>query len=170
MLRWYLVQTKPSREALAQDNLERQQFEVYFPRLTQSVRWRGHWKVRVTALFPRYLFLRLDEGRQSLSPVHSTLGVANVVRFGLHYTVVPDQVIRELRMRADPESGLHYLARPPSFIQGARVRITAGPFDGLEGIFQREAGVERVIVLLNFLGQDAPVRVPFDYIQPSLGA
>ena len=170
MLRWYLVHTKPSREALAQENLERQLFEVYYPRLRQSVRWRHHLKERVTALFPRYLFLHLDEGRQSLSPVHSTVGVANVVRFGLRYTVVPEEVIRELRMRADLTSGLHYLARPPFFDQGAKVRVTAGPFDGLEGIFQREAGAERVVILLKLLGQDARVRVPSIFIKPAIGA
>jgi transcriptional antiterminator RfaH len=151
MLRWYLVHTKPSREALAQENLERQLFEVYYPRLRQSVRWRHHLKERVTALFPRYLFLHLDEGRQSLSPVHSTVGVANVVRFDL-------------------TSGLHYLARPPFFDQGAKVRVTAGPFDGLEGIFQRDAGAERVVILLKLLGQDARVRVPSIFIKPALGA
>jgi transcription antitermination factor NusG len=46
------------------------------------------------------------------------------------------------------------------------VRIGAGPFDGLEGIFQREDGAERVVVLLNLLGHDTPVRVPAEWILP----
>ena len=170
MLRWYLIHTKPSREALAQDNLERQGFEVYYPRLRQCVRWREQPKDCVTALFPRYLFLRLDEGRQSLRPVHFTIGVATVVRFGFQYAVVPEAVIRELQMRANPDTGLLQLTGAPMLARGAKVRISAGAFDGLEGIFQRSAGADRVVVLLSLLGRDTAVHVRAEYVQPSLGA
>ena len=169
MLRWYLIHTKPSREALAQDNLERQGFEVYYPRLKQWVQWRKQPTERVTALFPRYLFLHLDEGRQSLRPVHSTIGVATVVRFGFKYTVVPEPVIRELQQRANPDTGLHQLTSASMLARGAKVRFSAGAFDGLEGIFQRPAGADRVVVLLSLLGRDTAVHVPAQYVQPSFG-
>src|SRR3569833_4086507 len=113
MLRWYLIHTKVSGEMSAQQNLERQGYEVYLPRLVQSARFAGRWRERVTPLFPRYLFLGLDDGRQSLRPVHSTIGVAAVVRFGFQYTVVADLVLQELRNREDPETGLHRLSRAP---------------------------------------------------------
>src|ERR1039458_1759476 len=170
MLRWYLIHTKPSREALAQDNLERQGFEVYYPRLRQWVQWRKQPTERVTALFPRYLFLHLDEGRQSLRPVHSTIGVATVVRFGFQYTVVPEAVIRELQMQANPDTGLHQLTSAPKLARGAKVRVSAGVFHGLEGIFQRSAGADRAVVLLSLLGHDTAVHVPAEYVQLSLGA
>src|SRR3989442_995877 len=109
MLRWYLVHTKPLSETIAQTNLERQGYEVYCPRLEETVRSKNGWRVRIEALFPRYLFLRIDSDRQTLSPVRSTLGVATVVRFGGEFTVVPDRVVCDLRSRADPESGLHRL-------------------------------------------------------------
>jgi transcriptional antiterminator RfaH len=168
MLRWYLVHTKPLREALAQENLERQGFEVYFPRLGHCVRWAKQSKQRVTALFPRYLFLKLDEGRQSLRPVHSTLGVGTVVRFGFQYAIVPEAVICELQRRANPDTGLHQLTGIPGLVRGAKVRVGAGAFDGLEGIFQRSAGAARVVVLLSLLGQETTVHVQAEYIQPCL--
>jgi transcriptional antiterminator RfaH len=168
MLRWYLIHTKPLSEALAQTNLERQAYEVYLPRATQSVRYNGHWRERIVALFPRYLFLRLAEGRQSLAPVRSTLGVASVVRFGSKYTIVPDEVIRKLMVRADAATGLHRLVRGSRLTQGTQVRIRKGPFDGLEGVFDREAGADRVIVLLNLLGQAVSVHVPGDSVLPHL--
>jgi transcriptional antiterminator RfaH len=170
MLRWYLVHTKPSREAVAQENLQRQGFEVCFPRLKHFVRWGGRSRERVTALFPRYLFLRLDEGRQSLGPVHSTLGVSAVVRFGYQYTIVPDAVVGELQSRADPLSGLHRLADASMLVRGAKVRISAGAFDGLEGIFQHAAGDERVVVLLSLLGHHTRVHVAARYVQAGVFA
>jgi transcriptional antiterminator RfaH len=166
VLRWYLIHTKPAAEAVAQANLDRQGFEVYFPRLQQPTLRRARWKDAIVALFPRYLFLRLNEGQQALGPVRSTTGVASVVRFGANYAVVPDQVIRELRARADPESGFHKLSSRLPFRRGTAVRIAVGPFSGLEGLFEREAGEDRVVVLLNILGRDAAVRLAAGFVVP----
>ena len=101
MLRWYLVHTKPLSEAIAQANLERQGYQVYLPRLAQSVLGRHPRRERITPLFPRYLFLRLREGSQPLGPVRSSVGVRGVVRFGFRYAVVADDVICRLQARAD---------------------------------------------------------------------
>jgi transcriptional antiterminator RfaH len=167
MLRWYLIHTKPLGEVAAQLNLERQAYEVYFPRLLQNVRWRGSWRQRTAPLFPRYLFLRLDEGRQSMSPVRSTVGVASVVRFGSSFKVVPDEVIRDLRAREDPTTGCHRLSRRPALVPGAEVIVASGPFCGLGAVFECESGGGRVVVLLKLLGRDVPVRVPADLILQS---
>jgi transcriptional antiterminator RfaH len=168
MRRWYLIHTKPSGEALAQANLERQEYEVYLPRLSQSVQRQGGRREQVTPLFPRYLFLRLSEGVQALGPVRSSIGVAGVVRFGASYALVPDRIVRDLQARADPVSGLHHMnhASQP-LVAGLRVRITCGTFDGLEGVFEREAGADRVVVLLNLLGRGVAVGVPAGSVQPA---
>jgi transcriptional antiterminator RfaH len=161
VLRWYVVQTKRWAEATAQTNLERQGYEVYFPRAVQLVPRDGQWLRRIVALFPRYVFLRLNEGSQALNPVRSTLGVAGVVRFGSCYSVVPDAIIHELRARADPHSGLHTLSRATPLAAGTPVTVRAGPFSGLSGVFERQAAADRVVVLLRLLGHDASVCVPF---------
>jgi len=166
MRRWYLIQTKPCGELIAQSNLERQNYEVYLPRVLQPVRLQGQWRGRIVALFPRYMFLCLDEGRESLAPVRSTVGVASVVHFGSNYALVPDAVIRDLRARADPDSGLHRLNRPPLFTKGAAVRLAVYPFGGLEGVFECLVGAERAVVLLRLLGHDARVRVPAGLLIP----
>jgi transcriptional antiterminator RfaH len=159
MRRWYLIHTKPAGEREAQRQLQRQDYGTYLPRLIQTVRRRGQPRVQITPLFPRYLFLNLDEGRQSLAPVHSTFGVASIVRFGARFATVPDAIVRQLREREDPQTGLHSL-KPPRLTPGTPVRVTAGVFAGLEGVFEREEGGERVVVLLSLLGQERQVRFP----------
>jgi len=156
---WYLVHTKPSAEATAQRNLLRQGYEVYYPRLVRSAVRAGRRRERISALFPRYLFVRVHEGVQALSPVNSSKGVAAVVRFGSQYAHVPERVVRELRGRADAESGLHRLRAEEELIRGATVRVISGPFEGLEGVFERRTGAERVTVLLTLLGQSARVHI-----------
>lgn len=166
MLRWYLIHTKPLSEATAQTNLERQGYEVYFPRLEHPVRRKHGWQSRIGPLFPRYLFLRVEPDRQTLSPVRSTTGVASVVRFGAELAIIPDRVVCDLRSRADPQSGLHRLNGAMRFVRGSAVTIVASAFDGLEGIFERTAGSDRVVILLTLLGHTTPVQVPVDLVIP----
>lgn len=166
--RWFLVLTKPVGEALAKTNLERQGYRVYYPRLLGACRQRGRWVERVVALFPRYLFVQLELGRQSLGPVRSTLGVSCLVRAGTHPTIVPDGIVEELIGREDPQSGLHRLASGRGLARGAPVRVVGGSFDGVEGVFEREEGASRVVVLLRLLGREAPVQIPARFVVPSM--
>jgi transcriptional antiterminator RfaH len=163
---WFLILTKPANEHVAQVNLERQGYRVYYPRLLRPSLYRGRWIERIVSLFPRYLFVQLDAAARSLAPVRSTLGVANIVRFGADAAVVPATVVDGLIRCADPETGLHRLKNPPSFEPGAPVRVIAGAFEGLQGIFERDVGSERVVILLKLLGQDAAVRVPSRFVVP----
>jgi transcriptional antiterminator RfaH len=166
MVRWYLIHTKPAREVLAEFNLKRQGYQVYYPRLLRPTRIRGRWVDRVASLFPRYLFLGLAVGHQAMGPVRSTVGVASIVRFGNDYAVVPDGVVENLRRRADPTTGLHRLNGRTVFEPGSNIRIVAGVFDGLEGVFQRESGDERVVLLLGLLGSDTLVQLPAEFVLP----
>ena len=168
MVRWYLIHTKPTREVAAEVNLQRQGYQVYYPRLLRPTLVNGRWMDRVASLFPRYLFLRLAVGRQAMGPVRSTVGVANIVRFGCDYAVVPDAIVENLRILADPETGLHHLRGCAPFEPGSNVRIVAGVFDGLEGVFQRESGDERVVLLLGLLGRDTLVQLPAAFVLPQL--
>jgi transcriptional antiterminator RfaH len=157
LLRWFLVLTKPAGDEQAQVNLERQGYKVYRPKLLRRSVRRGRWVEGIVSLFPRYLFVQLDTALQSLAPVRSTFGVTDIVRFGSSPTVVPDAVVADLVSRADPSSGLHRLAEDCPLERGSRVSVIGGTFAGLDGIFQRVAGDERVVVLLEILGRTTPV-------------
>ena len=164
MQRWYLIRSKPGAETEAQLHLQRQQYLTYLPRLLQSVRLRRQMRMRVGPLFPRYLFLQLDEGRQCIAPVRSTSGVANVVRFGGRFAIVPDGLIAELRAREDPETGLHSVRATARLTPGMQVRIDVGAFAGLEGVFERAEGADRVVVLLTLLGQERQVQLAAEVV------
>ena len=152
MKAWYVVHTKPRKESLAEVNLPRQNFETYLPWLKRIAKHRGGWKEIVEPLFPRYLFLRLDPMQQTVAPIRSTLGVSTLVTFGQRLMPVPDAIVEALRASEDAQTGLQ--ATPTrEFKAGEAVAITAGPFEGLQGIFENNSGEERVAILLDVLGQ-----------------
>jgi transcriptional antiterminator RfaH len=160
---WYAVCCKPRQEAVAEENLLRQQFEVYLPRIRTRQRRRGQWIDAVEVLFPRYLFIRIDPLQRSAAPVRSTRGVVGLVRFAGQPAVVPDPVIATLMQREDPVSGLHNDTRP-LIRAGESIRLVDGPLSGMEGVFTQEDGETRVIVLLELLGKANKVTVSRDWI------
>jgi transcriptional antiterminator RfaH len=162
---WYTVFCKPRGEALAEANLANQGYRVYLPRLLSRRRRAGKWVDCVEPLFPRYMFLKLRDAAQSLSPVRSTLGVANLVRFGNEPAVVADALIQQLREREDPVAGMH--AERKEFKPGDTVKFLEGPFSGLEAVFSRKSGEERVIVLLEILGKTNRLKIESDWLAPA---
>jgi transcriptional antiterminator RfaH len=160
---WYAVFTKPRKEGVARDNLERQGFTAYLPRIRQPRHRRGQWVEAIEPLFPRYLFVQLRLGVHDISPIRSTLGVTGLVRFGLEPALVPQGLVEALMVREDPSRGCH-LPQRDLFQRGDRVTIVSGPFAGIEAIFEAPSGQGRVVLLLDLLGRANRVRLATDQI------
>ena len=157
ILPWYVVQTKIRQEQLACDNLVQQGFIVYFPKIKQLKRLRGRQAVHLEPMFPRYIFLQPEAASRSISPVRSTLGVTNLVRFGQKPAVMrPEDMlgIREVEFHRNEASEKDISPFKP----GGRVRVANGPLVGMEGLISNVSS-ERVIVLLQLLGQDTRVSI-----------
>lgn len=150
--RWYLIQTKPRQEARAEEHLQRQQFECYRPLKP------GENKKRTSseeALFPGYLFIRMDQINDNWYPIRSTRGVSRIVTFGGHPVPVQDDMIEQIRQRlATPAPRLELR-------QGDPVLIRAGERCDIEAIFLTRDGDERAVILLNLLQREQKVTLPF---------
>jgi transcriptional antiterminator RfaH len=154
-LSWYVVHTKIRQEALAMTNLNRQGFECYMPMIKMEKLRRHKATLVEEPMFPRYLFIRLDSSGsgQSWSPIRSTLGVSQLVRFGGQPAVVDSQLIALLRSR---EQG----GRPePLFKAGEKVVVADGPFAGIEAIFKTADAESRSMILLEMLSKPVAMRI-----------
>lgn len=163
--RWYLVYAKPRQETVARLNLERQGYRVYLPLVRQPRRQKGRTIAIIAPMFPRYLFVRLDQETHDWGPIRSTFGVVSIVRFGQVSAVVPDDLVELLRKREDNE-GIQVLP-VEQYRRGARVRITEGGFAGYEGLFVARSARDRVTVLLQVLGRDTRASVDIGAIEPA---
>ena len=163
MTNWYAVHTKPRQEATAEQNLRRQGFDIYFPKVLVRKLKRGKWVKVVEPLFPRYLFILVDPDQHSLAPVRSTLGVSDLVRFGQQLRPVPDAVIAFLRQAEDPETHQHHADEWPHR-SGDEVEVLEGPFKGFSAIFQAATSEDRALLLIDLLGRQNPVDVAMDEI------
>ncbi|MDZ7804360.1 transcription/translation regulatory transformer protein RfaH [Thiohalophilus sp.] len=164
MHHWYVVQTKPKKENQAIENLERQGYTAYCPKMAQAKRRRQRWQKIIEPLFPRYLFVQLAMGIDDFGPIRSTLGVLNMVRFGNQPATIPQQVIDTIHRQEQV-----LLGEPgdqPTWQPGDKVQVVEGAFAGLNGIFEKTCGTERVIVLLDMLGRQNRVTVETHDVVP----
>lgn len=162
---WCVLMCKPRREALAEANLINQGYRVYLPRLATQRRRDGKWVDTLEPLFPRYLFVAAGRVQQGFAAVRSTLGVSDLVRFGGRLAMIPEAVVDALRAREEP--GTAACARRSVFQPGSAVRFQGGPFAGLDGIFEMEAGEGRAFILLELLGKLNKVKVGVDWLIPA---
>lgn len=151
---WYLVYTKPRKEQCALENLVRQGFEAFLPRIRSQVRRRGRYTGCIEPMFPRYLFVRLTAGEQDWAPIRSTVGVSHLVRFGTWPAAVPATLVEGLAEQTG-EDGVVRDLTPPPVQPGDAVRIIDGVLAGYEGLVRCRSGRERVEVLLNIIGKQA---------------
>lgn len=163
MKSWYLIQTKPRQERLAQENLERQGYTIYLPFAEIRRRKRGRTVRVVDPMFPRYLFICLCDETDDWRPIRSTLGVTNLVKFGQMPARIPDSLISSLRKRENEQGIL--IVTPPDYKIGEKVRIAEGPMEGYEGIFQSRTGKERVVILLQIAKKSIKIQLAADQVE-----
>ena len=107
---------------------------------------------RLVVLFPGYLFVQLNEKTQNWSPINSTKGVSNFVKFGLNFAKVPTNVIEFIK--TNQHATTEKLINLNNFKPGDKVQISDGPFKNWVAIFKCYKPDERVILLMNLLGNE----------------
>lgn len=149
MKKWYLIKTKARQEQIAISNLCNQNYHVYCPKALINK--------KNVVLFPGYLFICLDENSQNWSPIKSTRGVSNFVKFGLSYAHIPDSIIDFIKTNEKLTS--EKIKNFNTFKPGDRVLVTKGIFKNCNGIFQSLKSDDRVILLMNILGQQQTINI-----------
>lgn len=162
---WFTVLSKPRREMEAIEQLERQGYKTFLPKVRSQRRLRGRWQTTVEPMFPRYLFLQATLGLDNLYPVRSTRGVVGLVRFGGEVKPVPDAVMVELQQLCTDDNDV--LELPNSLIPGCKVRVLEGPFAGYEADLLSLDGDRRALVLLKLLGRANTIVFPVDMLAPT---
>jgi len=160
-IHWYAVSSKPHQERLAQLNLERLGIPTFCPEVKESKVIRRKKQIRISPLFPGYLFARFRVTDQYRAVVYAR-GVRGVVSFGPTPSVVDEEMIQAIKDRLC--NG--YVTVPEAaFTPGQVVRIQEGPLRGMEAVFERQIpGHQRAVLLLRAISYQAKVVVDLEDI------
>jgi transcriptional antiterminator RfaH len=161
--RWFVAHTHPNAEAKATSHLNRQGFEIYFPRYLKRRRHARRVEIVAAPLFPRYLFVAVDIAAQRWRSIYSTVGVTRLVCNGDEPAVVPDGIVEALKHREDTSGFIKLDYRPP-FRPGDKIRVLDGAFSSCLGLFESMAERERIAILLDLLGRKVRVILDADLV------
>lgn len=150
---WIVVATYPHREGFASENLERQKYNVYCPKIVKRIRHARRAFDAPRPLFPGYIFV---QSGQHWRPLLSTYGVRSVICNGDAPAILPAGFVESLKARES--NGVIRKPEAP-FKAGQTVTISGGGLDGLVGQIVEIREHDRVLLLLNLLNQQAKVYV-----------
>ncbi len=164
--RWHVLHCRSRQEKRVVEALGAQRIASYLPLVAMDRRY-GHRRRRVEfPLFSGYVFMH---GQRS--DAFALVAGKRVVRV----IAVPDQdsfaaevgQIREALQRGA------YLDPCPTLVEGWRVRVSKGPFEGIEGMVEAKPKPDRLVLQIGVLGQGATLDISafeVEVVGPPAGA
>lgn len=160
---WFIVNTKPKQEFLAEKNLRSIGIDVYLPVYKRKVKKNKEKIEVISPLFTGYLFSRF-----SIDPYYQkvkfTRGVKRVLGNQDYLWTLGDDRVSDIQSRE--KDGIVIMKRSQEmFRRGDRILIDEGDFDGWEGIFYEELpDRERAIIMLTNVKFSSKLIVPKKYL------
>ena len=151
---WYAAYVCVRHEKAVVRQFTERDVDCFLPMYRTVRRWKDRHKELDLALFPGYVFVRIDlRDRLKVLQVPS---VVNLVTFNGQPVPIQDDQIEIFRhglagqVRVEPH---------PYLKVGRSVRIKAGPFSGAEGILVRKKEGCRVVISIDLLMRSVAVEV-----------
>ena len=150
---WWAVHTKSRQEKKLMRQLQQLGIGFYGPLIARRRRAAdGRVRTSHVPLFPGYVFVRGNEEQRRLA-IHSNC-VARTIEVHDRLQLIRD--LQQVKRLIDTGARL----TPESMIEaGQRVRVTAGPLAGIEGVVKKRHNGDHLIVVVGFLQQGASIAI-----------
>lgn len=162
--KWFVVQCLSRREKYAQMNLSNQHFHTFLPYYWKTVRHARRTRTVQQALFPGYLFMRLDLNKDRWRSVNGTFGVSKLIMSGLQPAVVPSPIVEGLIKNTDDKGSVRL---DDGLKVGQKIRINTGPMTDFIGELLNLDDNGRVRVLLDIMSGKIVVTLNRESLHPA---
>lgn len=151
---WFALYTRYRHEKAVAEQISERGLEAFLPLYKTAHRWKDRVKELFLPLFPNYVFVLTSPAERGT--VLSTPGVYDFVRLSGVPAPIPVTEIEAVRQAIS--RGLN--AEPHPFLKsGDRVRVKAGPLEGLEGVLVRKKNFYRLVLSVELLVKSISVEV-----------
>ena len=148
--KWFITQIKPNSYNIAIQNLERQGFETFLPKMEITKRQKNKFVVKNVYVFPGYIFVRFDPHIITWTKINSTYGVLKILTSNKKPSEISTNLILEMKIRYKINSN------PTQNIKletGDSIKFSSGPFTDLIAKVESVEGKNRIWVLLEAMGK-----------------
>ena len=172
--KWYVVNTYSGHENKVKEKLEMRTnsmgmenyiFRVIVPETKEEVEKDGKVKERVKKLFPGYILVEMIMTDEAWFIVRNTPGVTGFIgSSGKGAKPTPLQPYEVDKILGS--MGMTRLEAGTDLQPGNKVKVIAGPFNGMEGkIDSLDLANNKVMVLLDLFGQETTIEVMISEIE-----
>ena len=143
---WYVLHVKPRTEKKTAEYLRKYRLWHHLPLYRKVTRVQRRKVVRELPLFPGYVFARLNpQERVLMLRTNLVVRTIDVPR--------PREMIHQLRQIAHAGRAGKEVRKVEKFTVGEPVRVTQGPFYGIEGYIKKDEGKTMIVLNVEILGQ-----------------
>lgn len=159
---WYALRVRSRHEKKIATLLEQKGIEISLPLLQVTRQWSDRKRLIQVPLFQGYVFTRIPMQLKHYE-VLQTPGVVAFCGIGGKIKAIPDEQMYWL------DQALHTgeeIKLERDFPVGQRVRVTHGPWRGIEGFVQESPAKSRLVVWLDTLMQGMSINVDAALLEP----
>lgn len=158
---WYALYTRVHQERRVEEKLRNLDLETFVPMYCKPQRAGNKRAVLERPLFSGYVFARFR--MQERLRVVTTAGVCRIVGKKGYPEPLPEAEIDGLMNATVAKMKTHPCLKIPV---GKRVRITEGPFEGVEGTLVRHRGQFRAVISLEAISSAFAIEVDEWAVEP----
>jgi len=147
--RWFIAQIKPNSYNSAIQNLERQGFETFLPKMEITQREKNKFLVKNVFVFPGYMFVCFNPHIITWTKINSTYGVSKILTFNNKPSEISSNLVLELKNRYEINSNL---TRKEKLQKGDCIKFYTGPFTDLFAKIESVDTKNRIWVLIEAMG------------------
>lgn len=160
---WYVIHTRSKFENVVYQGLMKKNKDVFLPTIKKRSRRQDRRLFLRQPLFPGYLFVRIPITPAERLDVLKTTGVVKLIGNRDIPVPVEPEVIESLRIIVQADELVETIN---CLRQGDPVRVMAGPFAGVIGVFVRYQNSERVVVNIEAMGRAAAIFAAAEDVEP----
>ena len=158
---WYVVYVRSRHEKKVHQLLLEKGVESSLPLIKTTRKWSDRKKIVKIPLFRGYVFVRIEIGRDNLN-ILQTDGVVKFIGIRNKPSRIPEEQIHWIQMIVEKSDTAQNEKEIPL---GRKVRVSAGPFKGIEGVVLRSGNRSRLVVAIESIMHAVSVKISPNYLE-----
>ena len=154
--KWFVAQLKPNSCNVAVQNLERQGFETFLPKIKTTIKKVNKFIDKDVLLFPGYAFIGIDLQNSDWAKINSTYGVSKLLSFNNKPSEIPLDLIMALKNRHEGNINPKINEK---LKKDDKIKFNNGPFMDLVANIESVDAKKRIYVLLEVMGGHRKLKI-----------
>ena len=157
---WYAIYVRSRHEKKIHQLLLEKGIESSLPLIKTTRKWSDRKKKVEIPLFRGYVFVKIVVGRDKLN-ILKTDGVVKFIGIKKKPSRIPDEEIHWLHMMLEEPDTVKNEKGIPG---GQKVRVTCGPFKGVEGVAMRAGNQSRLVIAIETIMHAVSIEINPNYL------